>query len=1378
VLHDPHDRLAGGFDATVGPEGLKLWRGKGRRLLAGPGCRAEHLGDAELRVEIDGRPIEFAVLHPQAAELARQVADYLSGRRDDVALAAPTSATGGLILAAVPLALPLFALLVSAVAAAIWLPVALVLCCACVLIALRSSWSPATRVWASLGISGIGFLAFETVVLARMLGAPSPDGPPQPVPPVVWRDWSSADGQWRAQVPGIPQRINQTVPGFEKPFRTDVVKVQESRATFLIGYLDMTEPELDRRPPAAWLDAARDAHRASLPGSLVRTDRALQLGAHPAREWELRAPGQEPVATRMIVAGRRFVLLQHAGPAGSLDNADTQRFFGSLTLQPTGRPGDPLVRGAGGAPRPPEVPRLPIGPGPANPPQPTTPTFNNLPAGGGKFTSTATVVAVGVSADGRTMVVTSADGTLTRWDLPGRRVQSSLRANLADAPVTAALSPDGRYQAVGSSSGQVQLIDWTMNSQRELVRERNVAFWCAAFSPDGKTLATGHGDGEVRLWNVRTGTLSSRIANGDGQVLSVAWSGDGRLLAAGGQNRTVKVYLAATRAFQFGLSGHQQPAAPWDGVKGWQWHLRALALSPDGNLAVSGGNDRTMRVSDIANRRQVRSILHSDALTALAIHPGGKLVATGTADGAVRINDASTGGFRGQINSAPFGPDPLIRSIAFLPDGRYLVWSLGTAVELVDLSRRGGFTPDDLKLPAPRPATPPAPRLSPVTAFPVGNKAALTAFTMCTDGTRLATVSADGKGRVYDTRTLKLQAEHPTLAASTVPLLSRDGSTLVLLTQRRAQVVNVNTNTTRIVTGLGAWSAAGASVSPDGKTLALSSATLDPDTKEYVVKLFDLDGGNAKWTAKFGKHRVIALAFTPDGKKILAGAAGEADLRSLDAATGAEGDKRTPAVPSVRPGVSALGFAGTGTTLISGSVDGWVRTWSVEDTKQRTQFLAMSGGVGQVALEPKGELAAAARGGDEFIFLIDLVASRHLTQLRHDNTRVIGFGFDRDGAHLFVGTADGQILRWELAKLSAVAKRPKRSRPPAQPPIPNPAWGTKGVARVGPFDAAVIDATRKRVLVAKANRLSVLSYPDFNPIASPTTDARLYRLAADEKAGRLYALASRKVSILVDGLPRGYDAEFRVYDLQALAAMTADGAMPKPLLAVPSNGRLVGLLLAPDGRSLYALDGKDVRDTRVLRIEAETGKVAGSASLGGPAVSLCLAPDGKALYTATIDLRAPAAGGRRGTGKVLALDPATLATRSSGTVEFLPGALACGPDGLLYVSKTGIGSPSSVVALDPAQAFAIRVENQTVRTRVSLRIAPDGKRLYASARLSSQPPLLAWTLPLKADSQPLAVTDTASGGSGDFVLSPEGQYALVGRNGGVYRIADMEQKAP
>src|SRR5262249_6692871 len=153
------------------------------------------------------------------------------------------------------------------------------------------------------------------------------------------------------------------------------------------------------------------------------------------------------------------------------------------------------------------------------------------------------------------------------------------------------------------------------------------AFWCAAFSPDGKTLATGHGPGEVRLWSVENGTQSATINNNDGQVLSVAYSRDGRYLAVGGQNRTVKVYDARTRGLVVSFAGHEQHRGQTVGYYDWKWTLRALALSPDGNLVVSGGNDRTVRVWDVANRRHLRTITHSEPVTAVAFHPGGKLVA-------------------------------------------------------------------------------------------------------------------------------------------------------------------------------------------------------------------------------------------------------------------------------------------------------------------------------------------------------------------------------------------------------------------------------------------------------------------------------------------------------------------------------------------------------------------------------------------------------------------------------------------------------------------------------------------------------------------------------------------------------------------------------
>lgn len=125
--------------------------------------------------------------------------------------------------------------------------------------------------------------------------------------------------------------------------------------------------------------------------------------------------------------------------------------------------------------------------------------------------------------------------------------------------------------------------------------------------------------GEVRVWE--EGRLLFKLEAHDDLVYRVAWSADGKLLyTAGGDRRIGVVDVAAGKVVEF-LEGHTGPV---------------LALAVHGELLVSGGADRTIRVWK--NRRLVRSIPnHWEAVNALAFSPDGKYLASGSSDRTVRI---------------------------------------------------------------------------------------------------------------------------------------------------------------------------------------------------------------------------------------------------------------------------------------------------------------------------------------------------------------------------------------------------------------------------------------------------------------------------------------------------------------------------------------------------------------------------------------------------------------------------------------------------------------------------------------------------------------------------------------------------------------------
>uniref|UniRef100_A0A8C9UBR2 Notchless protein homolog 1 n=1 Tax=Scleropages formosus TaxID=113540 RepID=A0A8C9UBR2_SCLFO len=125
------------------------------------------------------------------------------------------------------------------------------------------------------------------------------------------------------------------------------------------------------------------------------------------------------------------------------------------------------------------------------------------------------------------------------------RCTSSLQGH-AEAVISVAFSPTGKYLASGSGDTTVRFWDLTTETPHHTARGHTHWVLSIAWSPDSRKLASGcknSQDCSVRIWDTVLGRCDKILTGHTQSVTCVKWGGDG-LLYTSSQDRTIKVWRA------------------------------------------------------------------------------------------------------------------------------------------------------------------------------------------------------------------------------------------------------------------------------------------------------------------------------------------------------------------------------------------------------------------------------------------------------------------------------------------------------------------------------------------------------------------------------------------------------------------------------------------------------------------------------------------------------------------------------------------------------------------------------------------------------------------------------------------------------------------
>lgn len=403
-----------------------------------------------------------------------------------------------------------------------------------------------------------------------------------------------------------------------------------------------------------------------------------------------------------------------------------------------------------------------------------------------------------------------------------------------------------------------------------------------AVSMDGNRIASACFENSwIGFFDLQIGKKVIDLSGHSAPVKALVMTPDGRVLVSGSEDGTLRLWDLDSQQCMGVLVGHYGP-------------VRCVAVTSDGKTAISGSEDKTIRIWNVQNGKQQQVLLGNLAeVQALAVSPDGRMLASGGSDSTVILWDLRTG------------------------QSKQTLVGLTRSVTCIDLS-------------------------------------AGELMVACTDHAerviRLRKLTPDGRCTYKRIRLVEQRKNAATAISPDHKLVAAGGrKNICLYDIASGLLVRKLKGHTDFAPGL--------KFSPDGRRLFSASASLDKTWRIWDVRTGEcLKAVNGRAEGQIGLY---AFAFLPDGKRFLLGGVSEISMWDIET-----GQHLRKVLKGHEPHmIMTLAVHPGGKTFVTGVWDEKIREWDLETGECLRTFEGHQRIVSSLTFDQAGRLLISGSEG-------------------------------------------------------------------------------------------------------------------------------------------------------------------------------------------------------------------------------------------------------------------------------------------------------------------------------------------------------------------------------------------------------------------------------